>query len=260
MRGTLNKDNNLWYVTSSEDWYWSPRGYRKRKRKIPVHTNYVSKQFSDGLIVDFESFINKSDRKEYAIVQLSDEDREEDVGVEEVVEEVDEVEEVVVEEVEEEYVEPPVVEEIIEEPKVVIEKNKTIKMETKNSLFSKSNLIRVTIICALLTQINHASSLFYLISDQTTFSFIMSWVFAVSLESSIYIFTMYGKRDTAIFFGFISWAVNILHFWFEAGFTQKFMAMNIISPIIPITIYYYSELIKEERYEKELKELYDKNV
>lgn len=112
----------------------------------------------------------------------------------------------------------------------------------------KKTVIRLTIICALLTQISHAASLFYLIGEEKSdFSFIMSWVFAVSLESSIYLFTMYGRRNTAIFFGLISWSINILYYWYEMGFTQKFVAMNIISPIIPITIYFYSELIQQEK-------------
>jgi hypothetical protein len=58
---------------------------------------------------------------------------------------------------------------------------------------------------------------------------------------------MAGKRNTAIFFGLISWSVNILSYWFEMGFTQKFVAMNVISIIIPITIFFYSELIKSDK-------------
>jgi hypothetical protein len=58
---------------------------------------------------------------------------------------------------------------------------------------------------------------------------------------------MYGRRNTAIFFSVVSWSLNILYYWFEVGFTQQFVAMNIISPIIPITIYFYSELIQKER-------------
>jgi hypothetical protein len=50
-----------------------------------------------------------------------------------------------------------------------------------------------------------------------------------------------------MFFGIISWSFNILSYWFEAGFTQKFVAMNVISIIIPITIFFYSELIKSEK-------------
>ena len=112
----------------------------------------------------------------------------------------------------------------------------------------KKTVIRITIICALLTQISHAAHLFFLIGgEDTLFATVMSWIFAISLEFSIYIFTIYGKRNTAIFFGLISWSINILYYWFEVGFTQKFVAMNIISPIIPITIYFYSELIQQEK-------------
>jgi len=109
------------------------------------------------------------------------------------------------------------------------------------------NLIKVTILFALLTQISHASYIYYTLSNGGLFEQIMSWVFAISLETSIFIFTMAGKRNTAIFFGLISWSVNILSYWFEIGFTQKFVAMNVVSIIIPITIFFYSELIKNEK-------------
>jgi hypothetical protein len=109
------------------------------------------------------------------------------------------------------------------------------------------NLIRITILFALITQISHAAYIYYTLSNGGLFEQIMSWVFAISLETSIFIFTMAGKRNTAIFFGLISWSVNILSYWFEMGFTQKFVAMNVISIIIPITIFFYSELIKSDK-------------
>jgi hypothetical protein len=78
-------------------------------------------------------------------------------------------------------------------------------------------------------------------------------VFAFSLESSILIFTLLGKRNTAIFFGLISWLINLLYYWVEMGMTQKFVAMNIISLIIPVTIFFYSELIKTDKRKNLLK-------
>lgn len=113
-------------------------------------------------------------------------------------------------------------------------------------MIDKKLLIRITIICALLTQISHASEVFYLISKKTPFDYIISWVFAISLEISIFIFTIYGRTKIAIFFGVISCLINLISYWFSYGFTQNFMAMLLISPIIPITIYFYSELINEE--------------
>ena len=110
----------------------------------------------------------------------------------------------------------------------------------------KKLLIRITIIAALLTQVSHAAEVSYLLSKQGVFDKIMSWVFAISLELSIYIFTLFGKKRIAIFFGVISCLINLLVYWFEVGFSQEFVGMLIISPIIPITIYFYSELINEE--------------
>lgn len=111
---------------------------------------------------------------------------------------------------------------------------------------NKQILIRITIIAALLTQVSHAAEVFYLLSKQGTFDKVMSWVFAISLELSIYIFTIFGKKRIAIFFGVISCLINLLVYWFEFGWSQNFIGMLIISPIIPITIYFYSELINEE--------------
>jgi hypothetical protein len=114
------------------------------------------------------------------------------------------------------------------------------------------NLIRITIIGSLLTQISHASHVFYMISGKSDVDYIISWVFALALETSIFIFTMYGKMKTAVFFGIISWMINLLTYWFEWGFTQNFVAMNVISLIIPLSIFFYSELIKEELQENDL--------
>ena len=111
-------------------------------------------------------------------------------------------------------------------------------------------LIITTITFALLTQITHASEVFYSISKHTTLDYIVSWIFAISLEMSILIFTLIGKRNTAIFFACVSWTINLLYYWFSFGFTQKFVSMNVISLIIPLTIYFYSELIQINKINK----------
>lgn len=110
----------------------------------------------------------------------------------------------------------------------------------------KKDLIRITILCALLTQISHAAQVFYLLSNKSTFDLIISWIFAVSLEASIYIFTLYGKKNIAMFFAVISFCINILSYWYSMAFDQAFIGMLLISFVIPVTIYFYSELLKEE--------------
>jgi hypothetical protein len=56
---------------------------------------------------------------------------------------------------------------------------------------------------------------------------------------------MEAKIKTAVFFAIISTMINILYYWIQVGFSLEFWSMVVISPIIPITIYYYSELIKD---------------
>ena len=117
-------------------------------------------------------------------------------------------------------------------------------------------LVRFVLILALTTQISHAAWVFDAISKDSgsLISEIMSYVFAVSLETSIYIFTVAGRKKTATFFGVISTLLNILYYWFSIGFTFQFFAMVIISPIIPITIWYYAELINDRKFKNLTKE------
>jgi hypothetical protein len=107
-------------------------------------------------------------------------------------------------------------------------------------------LINIVIVLALLTQVSHASYVFNIISQtpDQTFTKIISWVFAISLETSIFIFTMYSRTKTATMFAFISTLINVLYYWYSPGFSLEFVAMLIISPVIPLTIWNYSELIK----------------
>jgi hypothetical protein len=107
-------------------------------------------------------------------------------------------------------------------------------------------LINIVIILALLTQVSHASYVFNVISQNPDelFTKIISWIFAISLETSIFIFTMYSRTKTATMFAFISTLINILYYWYVPDFSLQFIAMLIISPVIPLTIWNYSELIK----------------
>jgi len=107
-------------------------------------------------------------------------------------------------------------------------------------------LINIVIVLALLTQVSHASYVFNVISQtpDETFTKIISWVFAISLETSIFIFTMYSRTKTATMFAVISTLINLLYYWYSPSFSLEFVAMLIISPVIPLTIWNYSELIK----------------
>lgn len=107
-------------------------------------------------------------------------------------------------------------------------------------------LINIVIVLALLTQVTHAAYVFNIISQDPDegFNKIISWIFAISLETSIFIFTMYSRVKTATMFAVISTLINLLYYWYRPGFSLEFIGMLIISPVIPLTIWNYSELIK----------------
>jgi hypothetical protein len=115
-------------------------------------------------------------------------------------------------------------------------------------------LIRFVIIFALITQVSHAAWVFGNISQTKgqTLDQLMNYLFAISLELSIFIFTIQGRIKTATFFAIISTLINLLYYWFKVGFSLEFCSMVVISPIIPTTIYFYSDLIMYLNTTKEL--------
>jgi hypothetical protein len=106
-------------------------------------------------------------------------------------------------------------------------------------------LIRFVIIFALITQVSHAAWVFGNISQTKgqILDQLMNYLFAISLELSIFIFTIQGKIKIATFFAIISTLINLLYYWFKIGFSLEFCSMVVISPIIPTTIYFYSDLV-----------------
>lgn len=111
-----------------------------------------------------------------------------------------------------------------------------------------TQLIKVAVIFALMTQISHASYVFRVIArgDSTIINTVSSYIFAIALELAIYIFTMKGKKQVALFFAIISTSINLLYYFYEPTLSREFIGMLVISPIIPMTIWFYSDLIKED--------------
>lgn len=114
------------------------------------------------------------------------------------------------------------------------------------------SIVNLVIVMALATQVSHAAWLFNDIGkpDDGTLPW-MGWVFALSLETSIFVFTIYSRNRVATFFAVVSTLVNLLYYWIEVSLSHRFFAMLVISPIIPTTIYYYSDLIAMLRAKEE---------
>jgi len=121
-----------------------------------------------------------------------------------------------------------------------------------NNHLSTGNLIKISLISALLTQISHASFVFARISHEENemIKHFFSYIFAISLELSIYIFTMKGKRNSAIAFGTISALVNIFYYWYSVDTSLNFLSSVVVSLIVPTIIYVYSDVVEDEQKKK----------
>ena len=106
------------------------------------------------------------------------------------------------------------------------------------------HLIKATLVMALLTQVTHAAHLFLLISKTSGWvEVVISYLFAISLEMSIYIFTIEEKKRVATFFAVVSILINLLYYWNFSKIDQSFYGSLLVSFIMPITIWNYSDLI-----------------
>jgi len=121
-----------------------------------------------------------------------------------------------------------------------------------NKHLTTGNLIKISLISALLTQISHAAFVFARISHEENemLKQFLSYIFAISLELSIYIFTMKGKRNSAIAFGIISSLVNVFYYWYEVDTSLNFLSSVVVSLIVPTIIYVYSEVVEDEQKKK----------
>jgi hypothetical protein len=124
----------------------------------------------------------------------------------------------------------------------------------------QKNLILIAIVSSLLTQITHASDLFGSISkvENQYLNTFLSYVFAFGLELSIFIFTLKAKKATATFFALISFLINILYYYPKWEISRECLSSLVISLIVPVAIWFYSDLILEEIESEQLEEIYNK--
>lgn len=112
-------------------------------------------------------------------------------------------------------------------------------------------LVHIALIAALLTQTDHAANVFSRIASPDSGLWgkvILSYLFAVSLELSIFVFTLRGRKREATAFAVFSVLINLLYYWQSPGFTFPFMASLAISSAIPVTIWFYSDLVNEDNH------------
>lgn len=112
-------------------------------------------------------------------------------------------------------------------------------------------LVHIALIAALLTQTDHAANVFSRIASPDGGLWgkvILSYLFAVSLELSIFIFTIRGRKREATAFAVFSFVINLLYYWQSPGLTFPFVASLAVSSAIPVTIWFYSDLVNEDNH------------
>lgn len=107
-----------------------------------------------------------------------------------------------------------------------------------------ANLIKLVCTLAIFSQITHAKEVYFMLSHEndTIVNEVFSYIFAISLELSILVFTLNGMVTKARFFAVISILINVIYYYYAIDMSQKFFGSMIVSFIIPITILFYSDL------------------
>ena len=114
--------------------------------------------------------------------------------------------------------------------------------------FTITNLIKLVCTLAIFSQITHAKEVYFMLSHEpdTLINEIFSYIFAVSLELSILVFTLNGMVTKARFFAVISILINVIYYYYAIDLSQKFFGSMIVSFVIPITILFYSDLFNKD--------------
>lgn len=108
-------------------------------------------------------------------------------------------------------------------------------------------LLHFAIIAALFTQVGHTATVFNNLSGATAqgWDAINGYIFAVSLEMAIYLFTCRGKLAQARFFGIMSFLVNVMFYHKTNDIDFMAVCSLFFSAIIPVTIWFYAKLLHE---------------
>ena len=113
--------------------------------------------------------------------------------------------------------------------------------------YLKSNQFALIVaLISILAQLPNTYFVFHSISRIEGFwAIAQGLIFAIAIDASLIFYTLRNRKDVAKFFAGIMIAINLLYYWNLAGLSSQFVAGIIVSILIPVSIYYYSEEIKE---------------
>ena len=112
----------------------------------------------------------------------------------------------------------------------------------------KSNSFALWVaIASVMVQLPHSYHVFESLSKIPGFWGILQAVlFAVVIDLALLFYTLRNRRDISLFFAAVMVLINGIYYFDMIGFSARFAAAVIISFVIPVSVYFYSEEIKEE--------------
>ena len=113
----------------------------------------------------------------------------------------------------------------------------------------KSNQFALWVaLVSIIGQAPHSYFVIHAISQITGFWAIFQGViFALAIDASLIFYTLRGRKDIARVFAVAMFLINLLYYWPLLGWSSQFFGGVLISFLLPLSIYHYSEEIKEDK-------------
>ncbi len=112
----------------------------------------------------------------------------------------------------------------------------------------KSNSFALWVaIASVLVQLPHSYHVFASLSKiPGVWGIVQAALFSIVIDMALIFYTLRNRRDISLFFAAIMVLINGIYYFDMIGFSARFAAAVIISFVIPVSVYFYSEEIKEE--------------
>lgn len=119
----------------------------------------------------------------------------------------------------------------------------------------KSNEFALLVaILSVATQAPHTYFVMYSISNPGMYEILrvtQAVLAAIVIDMALLFYTVRNRKDIALVFAGMQIAVNFFYYYKNLGFTENLIAGIIMSIMLPVSVYYYSEEIKEDAPEPE---------
>jgi len=113
-------------------------------------------------------------------------------------------------------------------------------------LLKSNNFALYVAIVSILGQAPHSYFVIHSISQISGFwAILQGIVFALAIDASLIFYTLRGRKDIARVFAVAMFLINLLYYWPLLAFSAQFAGGVLISFLLPLSIYHYSEEIKD---------------